>query len=169
MNEYVPLLKDMNQGQAIFALVKGDDIEYIEGKIISVGPQRVDMMKDISIPRTVVDITYELKGTNYTDVININDSMFSTKKPGFITLVSSSKDIILKEIKASLKIDEDFIEGIDNTIAKKKNNIEQYKDLILKLDTEWAKQQAIETRITSLENNSKETNILLKTILDKLG
>jgi hypothetical protein len=82
------------------------------------------MLKDISIPRTVVDITYELKGTNYTDVININDSMFSTKKPGFITLVSSSKDIILKEIKASLKIDEDFIEGIDNTIAKKKNNIE---------------------------------------------
>lgn len=169
MTEYTPLLKDLKQDQPIYALIKDDDISYVEGKVLNVGIQRMDISKNISMPVNVIDINYELNGNTFTDVIGVNDSTFTTKKPGAITLVSTNKDIILKEIRTSLKLDEEFLDSIDDTIAKKKRNIEQYKSLILKLDTEWAKQQAIETRITSLENNSKETNILLKSILDKLG
>lgn len=169
MDNYIPLFKNMTPGQIIYALSKGDLIEYYEGKIISIGPQRIEMPKDITLPSNVIDVTYEINGSTYTDVVNISESMFSTKKLGGISLVATSKDIILKEIKASLKIDEEFLNGIDDTIEKKNKNIEQYKSLILKLDTEWAKQQVLETRITNLENNSKETNALLKTIIEKLG
>ena len=169
MNNYIPLFKDMSPGQSIYALMKGDTIDYAEGKIVSISPQRLDMPKDVAIPRNVIDVTYEINGTNYTDVINITDSMFPTKNTGVTTLVATSKDTIVRELRASLKIDEDFLSSIDETIERKKRNVDQYKSLIAKLDTEWAKQQAIETRITNLENTSKETNTLLKTILDKLG
>ena len=169
MDNYIPLFKNMTQGQPIYALVKSDPINYYEGKIISVGSPRIDMSKNMSIPNNVIDVTYEINNANYTDVINIADSMFSTEKPGAITLVSTSKDIILRELRESLKLDEDFLNSIDETKERKTRNIEQYKSLISKLDTEWAKQQALENRITSLENNSKETNTLLKTILEKLG
>ena len=169
MNNYIPLFKDMSPGQSIYALMKGDTIDYAEGKIVSISPQRLDMPKDVAIPRNVIDVTYEINGTNQTDVINITDSMFPTKNTGVTTLVATSKDTIVRELRASLKIDEDFLSSIDETIERKKRNVDQYKSLIAKLDTEWAKQQAIETRITNLENTSKETNTLLKTILDKLG
>jgi len=97
------------------------------------------MSKNISIPNNVIDVTYEINNANYTDVINIADSMFSTEKPGAITLVSTSKDIILRELRESLKLDEDFLNSIDETKKRKTRNIEQYKSLISKLDTEWAK------------------------------
>ena len=169
MDNYIPLFKNMAQGQPIFALVKSNPICYYEGKIISVGPQRIEMTKDMAMPNNVIDVTYEINGTNYTDVVNITDSMFSTDKPGAITLVTTSKDIILRELRASLKLDEEFLESIDSTIERKTKNVEQYKALISKLDTEWAKQQILEKRISVLENNTKETNTLLKTILDKLN
>lgn len=169
MDNYIPLFKNMVNGQPIYALVKSFPIGYYEGKVINVGPPRVEMPKNIAIPNNVVDITYEVNGTSYTDVANINESMFSTEKLGAIALVATSKDIILRELRASLKLDEEFLENVDDTIDKKTKNIEQYKTLISKLDTEWAKQQAFETRITNLENNSKETNTLLKTILEKLS
>jgi len=97
------------------------------------------MTKDMAMPNNVIDVTYEINGTNYTDVVNITDSMFSTDKPGAITLVTTSKDIILRELRASLKLDEEFLESIDSTIERKTKNVEQYKALISKLDTEWAK------------------------------
>lgn len=169
MNNYIPLFKDLTAGQPVYALTKGSDLNYIEGKIVSVGMQRMDMPKDVAIPRNVIDITYELNGVNYTDTVNITDSMFPTNKVGATTLVATSKDTILRELRASLKIDEDFLATVEETKKQKQKNVKQYKDLIGKLDTEWAEKQALETRIATLENNSKETNSLLKSILDKLS
>lgn len=169
MNTYIPLFKDLTAGQPVYALVKGPELKYIEGKIISIGLQRMDMSKDITIPRNVIDVTYELEGVNYTDTINVTDSMFPTSKLGATTLVTTSKDTIVRELRASLKIDEDFLKTVDETKEQKKKNVQQYKTLIGKLDTEWAEKQALEGRITALENNSKETNTLLKSILDKLS
>lgn len=169
MNNYIPLFKDLSAGQPIYALVKGPELKYIEGKIISIGLQRMDMPKDVAIPRNVIDVTYELDGVNYTDTINITDSMFPTKKLGATTLLATSKDTIVRELRASLKIDEDFLATVEQTKEQKIKNVKQYKDLICKLDTEWAEKQALESRITTLENNSKETNTLLKSILEKLS
>ena len=131
--------------------------------------QRMDMPKEVAIPRNVIDITYELGGVNYTDTVNITDSMFPTTKTGATTLVATSKDTILRELRASLKIDEDFLSTVEETKKQKYKNVQQYKKLIGQLDTEWAEKQALESRITTLENNSKETNQLLKSILDKLS
>jgi hypothetical protein len=64
------------------------------------------MPKDVAIPRNVIDVTYELDGVNYTDVINVTDSMFPTTKLGATTLLATSKDTILRELRESLKIDE---------------------------------------------------------------
>lgn len=169
MNNYIPLFKDLTAGQPVYALVKGQDLKYIEGKIISIGLQRMDMPKDVAIPRNVIDVTYELDGVNYTDTINVTDSMFPTKKVGATTLVATSKDTIVRELRASLRIDEEFLSTVDKTKQQKQKNVKQYKELIGKLDTEWAEKQALESRITTLENNSKETNTLLKSILEKLS
>ena len=168
MNNYIPLFKDLSAGQPIYALIKSQDLRYIEGKIVSVGMQRMDMPKDVAIPRNVIDITYELDGVNYTDTINVTDSMFPTKKLGATTLVTTTKDTIIRELRASLKIDEEFLANVEKTKEQKKKNVQQYKELISKLDTEWAEKQALENRIITLENNSKETNTLLKSILEKL-
>ncbi len=169
MSNYVPLFKDLTGGQPIYALVKGKDLKYIEGKIVSIGLQRIDVPKGATMPRNVVDVTYELEGTNYTDAVNVTDSMFPTEKTGAVTLVTTSKDTILRELRASMKLDEEFLNTVDETKEKKKKNVEQCKELIGQLDTEWAEKQAFENRITALENNSKETNTLLKSILDKLS
>lgn len=169
MNNYIPLFKDLTPGQAVYALTKGSELKYTEGKIISVGMQRMDMPKEVAIPRNVIDITYELNGINYTDTVNITDSMFPTTKLGATTLVATSKDTILRELRASLKIDEEFLSTVEETKKQKQKNVKEYKNLIGKLDTEWAEKQALENRITTLENNSRETNTLLKSILDKLS
>ena len=169
MNNYIPLFKDLTPGCPVHALIKGQELKYIEGKIVSISAQRVEMPKDMALPRNVVDITYELEGTNYTDTINITDSMFSTKNQGAISLISTNKDAIIRELRASLRVDEEFLANVDNTKKQKEKNVQQYKELIGKLDTEWAEKQAIENRITMLEDSSKETNALLKTILSKLG
>lgn len=169
MNTYIPLFKDLRPGQPVYALIKGSELKYIEGKIVSIGMQRMDMPKDVAIPRNVIDVTYELEGVNYTDVINVTDSMFPTTKLGATTLLATSKDTILRELRESLKIDEQFLATVDQTKEQKQKNVQQYKDLIGKLDTEWAEKQALESRITTLENNSRETNTLLKSILDKLS
>jgi len=75
----------------------------------------MDMPKDVALPRNVIDVTYELDGVNYTDTVNITDSMFPTKKLGATTLLATSKDTILRELRASLKIDEDFLANVEQT------------------------------------------------------
>lgn len=169
MNNYIPLFKDLTPGQPIYVLVKGQELKYIEGKIVNVGMQRMDMPKEITMPRNVIDITYDLEGVNYTDTVNITDSMFPSNKLGATALVATSKDTILRELRASLKIDEEFLATVDQTKQQKEKNVQEYKKLIGKLDTEWAEKQALESRIITLENASRETNTLLKSIIDKLG
>jgi hypothetical protein len=113
MNNYIPLFKDLTSGQPVYILIKGKELKYIEGKIINVGVQRMDMPKEIALPRNVIDITYEAEGVNYTDTINVTDSMFSTSKLGATALIATSKDTILRELRASLKIDEEFLATVD--------------------------------------------------------
>lgn len=169
MNNYSPLFKDLSTGQPVYVLVKGAELKYIEGRIVNIGLPRMDMPKEMAMPKNVIDITYELDGVNYTDTVNVTDSMFSTTKLGSIALLATSKDIILRELRASLKLDEEFLATVDQTKEQKEKNVKSYKELIGKLDTEWAEKQALESRITTLENASKETNTLLKSILEKLG
>jgi hypothetical protein len=73
----------------------------------------MDMPKEMAMPKNVIDITYELDGVNYTDTVNVTDSMFSTTKLGSIALLATSKDIILRELRASLKLDEEFLATVD--------------------------------------------------------
>jgi len=73
----------------------------------------MDMPKEMAMPKNVIDITYELDGVNYTDTVNVTDSMFSTTKLGSIALLTTSKDIILRELRASLKLDEEFLATVD--------------------------------------------------------
>jgi hypothetical protein len=37
MNNYIPLFKDLTPGQPIYALTKGPELNYSEGKVVSVG------------------------------------------------------------------------------------------------------------------------------------
>jgi hypothetical protein len=82
------------------------------------------MSKDSMLPKNVIDVTYTLDGKNYTEAVGITDSMFPTEKLGALSLISTNKDTIVRELRASLKIDEDFLATIDKTIEKKKSNIE---------------------------------------------
>ncbi len=168
MNSYIPIFKDLSQGQSIYALIKSRDFRYVEGKIVSISLPRLDQTKNI-IPQSVIDVTYELDNINYTDTINITDSMFQTEKPGSVTLVSTCKDSIIRELRATIKSTEEYLSTIDDVIEQKQKNLKQSKDLISKLDTEWAEKQAFENRIVALEENSKETNTLLKDLIKKLG
>lgn len=80
MDNYIPLFKNMVSGQPIYSLIKSDPINYYEGKIVSIGNPRLEMAKNLNMPNNVIDVTYEINGTNYTDTVNISDSMFSTEK-----------------------------------------------------------------------------------------
>ena len=77
MNNFI-LFKDLTPGSIIYALIKNpDELNYVEGSIVTVGQQRVDMpdFKNGQVPnfsqapKTVVDVTYSLDGKNYTDVL----------------------------------------------------------------------------------------------------
>jgi len=82
------LFKDLQPESIIYALLKDEELKCIEGQIVSIGIQRPDLK---SIPNSlyVIDITYILEGKTYTDTIDLNSYMFSTKNPGVLTLVAT--------------------------------------------------------------------------------
>lgn len=160
------LFKDLSVGSTIYALVKdSNDLKYLEGSVVSIGQQRIDFA--LQQTKTVIDLTYSLEDKNYTDVIDITSYVFSTEKIGNITLISTDKELIIRELQATLKKAEDFIKSLDVEVPKNKKRIEDCKKLISSLDTTYAEKQKFEERIKKLEDNSAETNKLLNELLSK--
>ena len=172
------LFKDLNQGSTIYALIKGEELQYQEGTIVSIGQQRVEMpqaqpnafplAQGIAAPKTVIDVTYSIDGKNYTDAVEITSCMFPTEKPGAITLIATDKEPIVRELHASLKKAEDYLKSVDVEVPRNKKRIDDCKTLISLLDTAYAEKQELETRIKKLEDGTTKTNELLNQILAKL-
>lgn len=170
------LIKDLNTGSTIYALIKGEDLKYIEGTVTNLGTPRsefpkIDPMQNYQPalpPKTVVDLTYSLENKTYTDTVETTSYMFPTDKPGVITLVATSVDPIVRELKASLKSNEDYLKETEKGIPTAKKKIGQCQDLIAKLDVEFAQKQQLEQRIARLEASGERFNDLLQKILNKL-
>ena len=160
----------MPKGGCIYALVKGDKLEYKEGKIVNVGIPRVEMGKDaLTSARTVVDVTCSFGDVTFTDVAEVNLPMLQTKQlGGEIALVATDSETILKEVRATLKVSENYIKEAKTEVPKNEKRITQCKELIGQLDTAFAEKQEFEQRISQLESSSAETNKLLKQLLKKL-
>lgn len=178
MNNFI-LFKDLTPGSIIYALVKNpDELNYVEGSIVSVGQPRMDMpdfsngqmpnMQNFQTPKSVVDVTYSLDGKNYTDAVDVTAYMFPTEKPGAISLVTTDKDSIVRELHATCKRSEDYIKSTETEVPRNKKRIEDCKALIGLLDTKYAEKQEFENRIKKLEDGNAETNKLLNQILSKL-
>jgi hypothetical protein len=176
MSNFV-LFKDLTPGSIIYALIKNpDELNYIEGSIVSIGQQRIDMpdLKNGQIPnfsqtpKTVVDVTYSLDGKNYTDAVEVTAYMFPTEKPGAISLITTDKDSIIRELHATRKRSEDYIKNVETEVPRNKKRIDDCKALIGLLDTKYAEKQELENRIKKLEDGNAETNRLLNQILDKI-
>lgn len=171
------LFKDTTAGSPIYALIKGDnDIRYIEGSIVTIGQQRVDVPPvptggfplQQTMPKTVVDVTYSVDGKNYTDAVDVAGYMFSTEKLGDITLLATDKEPIVRELRATLKKAEDYLRSVETEVPRNKKRITACKKLIGSLDTAYAEKQEIDSRIKRLEESNAETNKLLNQILTKL-
>lgn len=166
------LFKDLTAGSAVYALVKGDELEYHEVSIISVGTPRIDMPKmdgqqPMQMPsmKNVVDVTYSIGGKNYTDAVDVTASVFPTNKPGAVTLVATDKESIVRELHATQKSDENYIEEAKNLVPKKKKRVEQCKELIAQLDTDYRERQETEKRFAKIEEAQKEQGSKLDKIL----
>ncbi len=156
------LFKGLAAGTVIYALMKGDDMKYQEGSIVSVSQPRVNMpeMKpgQMQMPsmQEVVDVTYSLDGKNYTDMVEVTAGMFPTKNPGVLTLVSTEKDAIVRELRATLKTSENYIKEAEREVPRQEMRIGQCKELIAQLDTEFKEKQENEKRFAKLEEAQKE-------------
>lgn len=175
MNDNV-LFKNLTAGATIHALIKGDNMRYVECQIVSVGMPRMEMptnsqpaMALPAMPKNVVDVTYCLEGKNYTDAVDVNASMAPTDKPGATTLLATDKATILRELRATLKIDEDYLAHADEEKARREKSVAKCHELIGLLDTEYAEKQAFEQRIAKLEQGTEKTNNMLEQILAKLN
>jgi hypothetical protein len=164
------LFKDLTTGSVIYALMKGEEMRYCEGSIVSVSHPRMNMpeMKtgQMQMPsmQNVVDVTYSLDGKNFTDTVDVTASILSTKNPGALTLVSTEKDSIVRELHASLKMSENYISEAERELPKQKKRIEECKALISQLDTDYKERQENEQRFVKLE----ETQRLQGTKLDEI-
>ena len=108
--------------------------------------------------QNVIDVTYSLDGKNYTDVVDETASMFSTRNPGALSLVTSDKDAIVRELHATLKNGENYISETEKRIA-------QSRDLIAQLDTEFKEKKQTEERFAKLEETQKQQGGKLDQIL----
>ena len=165
------LFKGLTPGTVIYALMKGDDMKYQEGSIVSVSQPRMNMgeMKpgQVSMPtmQEVVDVTYSIDGKNYTDMVEVTASMFPTKNPGVLTLVSTEKDAIVRELRATLKTSENYIKEAEREVPKQEKRISQCKEWIAQLDTEFKEKQENEKRFAKIEETQKAQGGKLDQIL----
>lgn len=167
------LFKDMTVGALVYALVKDEnELKYIEGSIVSVSQPRMNMpdIKPGQMPmqmpamQQVVDVTYSLEGKNYTDVVDSAAGVFSTNNPGAVTMVSTEKDAVVRELHATLKTSENYLKDAEREVPKQKKRIKDCKALILQLDTEFKEKQQTEERFAKIEESQRE----LGTKLDRL-
>lgn len=167
------LFKDLTPASVIYALLKGDELEYKEGSIVTVGRPRMNMPEvkpgQMPVPmpsmQNVVDVTYTLDGKNFTDAVDVTATMFSTKNPGCISLISTDKDAVVRELHATLKTSENYIKEAEREVPKQEKRIKKCKELISQLDTEYKERQQTEERFTKLEETQKEQGSKLDEIL----
>ena len=172
------LLKELVTGSTLYALIKGEEFVCTDGTVNNIGAPRTELPKyDASQPfaqpasamKTVVDLTYTINGKTYTDTVDANMSMFPTDKTGAITLVATSIEPILRELRATRKQKEDYLKETETGIPKAKERLKECDALIAKLDTSFAEKQALNERINNLEAQNAETNKLLRELINKLG
>ena len=167
------LFKDLTPNMPVYALVKGEELKYHEGSIVSVGQPRMEVPQvqagqmPLSVPpmKNVVDVTYSLDGKNYTDAVDVTACMFPTDKTGAATLVATDKDAIVRELRATLKKSESYIEEAEKKVPAEKNRIGECKELIAQLDTEYKERQETEQRFAKIEEAQKEQGDKLDRIL----
>lgn len=165
------LFKGMTAGTVIYALLKGDDMKYQEGTIVSVSQPRMNYsdMKpgQMQMPsmQEVVDVTYSIDGKNYTDMVEVTAGMFQTKNPGVLTLVSTEKDAIVRELRATLKASENYITEAEREVPRQEKRIGQCKELIAQLDTEFKEKQENEKRFAQIEETQRAQGGKLDQIL----
>lgn len=167
------LFKDMTAGQCVYALMKGDELTYCEGSIVSIGQQRMEMPNTqmgqipMQLPsmKNVIDVTYSLEGKNYTDTVDLTASLFPTDKPGALSLVATDKDAIVRELHATLKNSETYLKEAEREIPRQQKRVKEAKQLITQLDTEFKDRQQMEERFTKLEDIQKDQGSKLDRIL----
>lgn len=167
------LFKDLTAGQPVYALMKGDDLSYCEGSIVSVGQQRMEVPQaapgqmPMQMPsfKNVVDVTYTLDGKSYTDAVDVTASVFPTKNPGILTLVATDKDAVLRELNATLNASENYLKEAEREVPKQQKRVEDCKALIAQHDTKYKAQQQTEQRFAKLEDAQRQQGDKLDKIL----
>jgi hypothetical protein len=164
------IFKDLQQGNTLYVLVKGDKMIYEESSVVSISAPRAEMPNTNQFPanttfRQVIDVTYNVQGKTFTDAAEVNSSIFVTTKPGAQTLVATDKQFIVNELKETLKQDEKWLKDVD----KLKKRVKDCKSLIGELDTEFKEKEMTENRLAKLEESTLKTNEMLKKILDKMS
>jgi flagellar biosynthesis chaperone FliJ len=94
--------------------------------------------------------------------------MFPTNNPGALSLVSTDKDSIVKELHATLKISENYIKEAEREVPKQEKRISKCKELIAQLDTEFKEKQQNEERFAKLEETQRTQGGKLDEILSLL-
>lgn len=165
------LFKDMTAGQPVYALIKGDELRYCEGSIVSVGQQRMEMpqMGQMPMPmpsvKNVVDVTYSLDGKNYTDTVDLTASVFPTDKPGTLALVATDKDAVVRELHATLNNSQAYLKEAEREKPKHERRVKEAKELIAQLDTDYKDRQQLEERFSKIEDAQKNQGSKLDQIL----
>lgn len=167
------MFKDMTPGQSVFALMKGEELKYCEGSIVSVGQQRMEMPQPVAgqmplqMPsfKNVVDVTYSLDGKNYTDAVDVTASVFPTDKPGVLSMVATDKDAVVRELQATLRTSENYLKEAEREVPKQKKRVKDCKTLIAQLDTEYKERQQTEERFAKLEDAQNKQGEKLDRIL----
>ena len=155
------LFKDMTAGQPVYALIKGDELRYCEGSIVSVGQQRMEMPQMGQMPmqmpsmKNVVDVTYSLDGKNYTDTVELTASVFPTDKPGTLALVATDKDAVVRELHATLNNSQNYLKEAEREVPKQERRVKEAKELIAQLDTDYKDRQQLEERFSKIEDAQK--------------
>lgn len=168
------LFKDLTPGQSVYALIKGEELRYCEGSIVSVGQQRMDMPQtqvgQMPMPsfKNVVDVTYSIEGKNYTDTVDVTAAVFPTDKPGALSLVATDKEAVVRELHATLKTSENYLKEAEREVPKQKKRVKDCKALISQLDTDFKERQQTEERFAKLEEAQRQQGGKLDEILELL-
>lgn len=164
------LFKDMAAGATVHALVKGEELRYVTGTVVSIGQPRVDMPNPIQGIgqgyKQVVDVTFAVDGKNYTEAVDVTACMFPTNKLGGVSLVATDTEPIVRELRATEKLDADYLKQTESEIPKREKRIEACKQLIAELDTDYKEKRETEDRFIRIEKKQEEFGGMLKRILD---
>ena len=164
------LFKDMAAGATVHALVKGEELRYVTGTLVSIGQPRVEMPNPIQGIgqgyKQVVDVTFAVDGKNYTEAVEVTACMFPTNKLGGVSLVATDTEPIVRELRATEKLDADYLKQTESEIPKREKRIEACKQLIAELDTDYKEKRETEDRFIRIEKKQEEFGGMLKRILD---